>query len=190
MDGHVSVLVIDADLGASACLSSGLGRLGLTVAVARSLREGVRALRSDPPAAIVTEQVLPDGCVLSLLPKLGELAPGAKTMILTRHASVSAAVLAMRVGFAGYLSKPADAVEVATELGLRASTKSPSSPRGQDSVMTLDQIEWEHISRVVLRCGGNVSEAARRLQLHRRTLQRKLARGSPRRAQIAALTAH
>jgi two-component system response regulator RegA len=174
-----SILVIDADSAAAALLSLGMRRLGLSVSTVQTLRDGLCIVRSQPPSAIVTEQVLPDGYAISVLVQLRDVAPRVKTVILTRHASVSAAVLAIRSGAAGYLSKPAEAAEVATELGLLACGEVDPVAPGQEPVMTLEQVEWEYINRVMLSCGGNISEASRRLHMHRRSLQRKLARGGP-----------
>jgi two-component system response regulator RegA len=168
--------LIDADVTTRAWLTFGLRELGSQVRTAESLHGGLEVIEAARPTGIVTEQVLPDGCVLPELRKLRALAPAAPILIATRYASVASAVFALRNGAAGYLAKPADAREVAIELGLA----SPAVTQGSSfSVMTLDQIEWEHINRVVMNCGGNVSEAARRLRMHRRSLQRKLARGGP-----------
>lgn len=173
------ILVIDDDLVASALLCRELGGTGFAVKAAPTLSMGISMIEAERPDAIVTEQMLPDGCVLSHIRDLREKARDAAILVLTRHASVAAAVSAVRSGAAGYMAKPANAAEVTAELQLQPNPSCRSGCDTGKSVMTLEQIEWEHISRVLINCDGNVSRAARCLRMHRRTLQRKLACGVP-----------
>ena len=128
----------------------------------------------DPPELVLLDLRIGSDTGLALIPTLKEIDPATRIVVLTGYGSVATAVEALRRGAVHYLTKPADADEIlaAFERSLSGGTdtSAPLQP------MTLDRVEWEHINRVLVDCGGNVSEAARLLGLHRRTLQRKLAK--------------
>jgi two-component system response regulator RegA len=134
------------------------------------------------PDYLIVEQRLPDGSGFDLLPRIKALNPAAVGIVLTRTPAIAAAVHAIRSGFRDYLAKPIEARRVGVLLGL-----APPAPVGaandvafeEEESASLARVEWEHIHAVLIDCGGNISEAARVLGLHRRSLQRKLRRNSP-----------
>jgi two-component system response regulator RegA len=119
---------------------------------------------------------LEDGSGLSVVDLLREVRPDARIIMLTGYGNIATAVAAVKAGVVDYLSKPADADNVVTAL-LAADGGSPVPP---ENPMSADRVRWEHIQRVYQLCGCNVSETARRLNMHRRTLQRILSKRAPR----------
>src|SRR5690606_29538385 len=111
---------------------------------------------------------------LDLIPELLRLDPATRIVVLTGYGSVATAVEAIRRGAAHYLTKPADTDEILAAFERRSETGDAATPPLQ--AMSLDRVEWEHINRVLVDCGGNISEAARVLNIHRRSLQRKLSK--------------
>ena len=148
---------------------------GFQVASARSLKEALAAIESAPPAFVLLEIRLADGMGLVLVEDLLARRPDARAVVLTAFGSIASAVAAIRLGVSDYLTKPADAGDLAAALLGEA-------PAGGLVLrpMTADRARWEHIHRVYEFCGANVSETARKLGLHRRTLQRILAKRAPR----------
>ena len=148
----------------------------------------VRSVRTTADAALVAAEELPELVLLDLrigadsgldlIPELTRLDPATRIVVLTGYGSVATAVEAVRRGAIHYLTKPADADEIlaAFERGSGAGNAAPPL-----HAMSLDRVEWEHINRVLVDCGGNISEAARVLGIHRRSLQRKLAKYPTRR---------
>jgi two-component system response regulator RegA len=126
---------------------------------------------ADPPEYAVVDLKMPGASGLALVERLHELEPTTRIVVLTGYASIATAVEAVKLGATHYLSKPATADDVVAALG-RA--------RGDSSVVvetpSVDRLEWEHIQRVLAECDGNISATARALKMHRRTLQRKLAK--------------
>jgi two-component system response regulator RegA len=126
----------------------------------------------DAPELVVLDLRVADGHGLDLIPKLRAVDPATRIVVLTGYGSVATAIEALRRGATHYLTKPADAEEILAAFDRRdgPGDAPPLQP------MSLDRVEWEHINRVLVDCGGNLSEAARVLGLHRRSLQRKLAK--------------
>ena len=137
------------------------------------------------PECLIVEQRLPDGSGFDLLPRIKALNPGVVGIVLTRTPAIAAAVHAIRSGFRDYLAKPIEARRLGAMLGIAGATQGATSAANdvlgfeEEDSASLARVEWEHIHAVLLDCGGNISEAARVLGLHRRSLQRKLRRNSP-----------
>jgi two-component system response regulator RegA len=119
---------------------------------------------------------LNDGNGLDVIAKLKDRRPDARAIVLTGYGNIATAVNAVKSGAIDYLAKPADADDVVAAL-LASGDKKPDPP---ENPMSADRVRWEHIQRVYELCGRNVSETARRLNMHRRTLQRILAKRAPR----------
>jgi two-component system response regulator RegA len=138
------------------------------------------------PEYLIVEQRLPDGAGFDLLPRMKSLNPSVVGLVLTRTPAVAAAVHAIRNGFRDYLAKPMEARRLGVLLGIVSPAPGAAASAANDVVAfddeepaSLARVEWEHIHAVLIDCGGNISEAARVLGLHRRSLQRKLRRNSP-----------
>ena len=171
-----TLLIVDDDRPFSTRLARAMEGRGFDVRLAASVAEGVAAVDSLPPAYAVIDMRLGDGNGLDVIARLKERRPEARGVILTGYGNIATAVTAVKLGAFDYLAKPADADEICSalkaELGERATP--PENP------MSADRVRWEHIQRVYELCGRNVSETARRLNMHRRTLQRILAKRAPR----------
>ncbi|MFH6781194.1 MULTISPECIES: ActR/PrrA/RegA family redox response regulator transcription factor [Methylobacterium] len=171
-----SLLIVDDDKPFSTRLARAMEARGYKVHVAESVAEGVSAVDAQPPAFAVIDMRLGDGNGLDVIARLKERRPEARGVILTGYGNIATAVTAVKLGAFDYLAKPADADEIhgtlMAEPGERADP--PENP------MSADRVRWEHIQRVYELCGRNVSETARRLNMHRRTLQRILAKRAPR----------
>jgi two-component system, response regulator RegA len=133
-------------------------------------------LSAEPPEYAVVDLRIGDESGLQVLRLLLAKDPGTRVVMLTGYGSIATAVEAMRIGAVHYLTKPADADEI-----LLALTREASSPSVPGEPLSLARAEWEHINHVLMSVAGNISEAARRLGLHRRSLQRKLAKYPPNR---------
>lgn len=166
-------LVVDDDRTFCRALASALRNRGCEVVVAHDTKEALAEAAVWKPRRAVIDLRLPGGGGLTLLAELRAQQPELEAVVLTGYGSIATAVEAVKLGAVHYLTKPASIEEVlrAFEPGATESAEEPAP--------TLDHIEWEHLQRVLLECGGSISEAARRLGLHRRSLQRKLARGRP-----------
>jgi two-component system response regulator RegA len=171
------VLVIDDNERLRERLARALAGRGHEVRTAASGQEALGALRWSPTHALLDLR-LGDDDGLSVLAQLRQAAPELQIVVLTGYGSIATAVEAMRLGAHDYLQKPADADLVLA--AFRERTEEPLQPAPVYQPPTLARSEWEHIQRVLADCGGNVSEAARQLGLHRRTLQRKLNKYPPR----------
>lgn len=164
-----TVLIVDSDRAASQVLAGWFSNVGWSVLVAGSCEEAVAAVNARLPDLLVVEESLGDGCGLDLLPRLRARHGALMGIVLTRQGSIAAAVRAIRLGFQDYLIKPLDhhrLVDLFTPPANDAFVEQPS----------LERVEREHITAVLGVCGGNISEAARRLGIHRRSLQRRLRR--------------
>ncbi|MGZ5855406.1 MAG: ActR/PrrA/RegA family redox response regulator transcription factor [Xanthobacteraceae bacterium] len=148
---------------------------GFAVRTAETVSEGLQQVDSSPPAFAVVDLRLSDGNGLDVISALKKRRPDARGVVLTGYGNIATAVTAVKLGAYDYLSKPADADEVAAALLATGETKSvlPENP------MSADRVRWEHIQRIYELCDRNVSETARRLNMHRRTLQRILAKRAP-----------
>jgi len=146
------------------------------VLMAETVREGIAIAKERPPAYAVVDLKLDDGNGLDVVETLHEVRPNTRVVVLTGFGNIATAVAAVKFGAIDYLPKPADADDIMSAL-LAAPGAKPNPP---ENPMSADRVRWEHIQRVYELCGHNVSETARRLNMHRRTLQRILAKRSPR----------
>ena len=171
-----SVLIVDDDRPFLHRLAKALEQRGFTVATADSVAEGLRQLDKAAPAFAVVDMRLNDGNGLDVISALKQRRPDARAIILTGYGNIATAVNAVKLGAVDYLAKPADADDVVAALLAHDTSKiePPEKP------MSADRVRWEHIQRIYELCGRNVSETARRLNMHRRTLQRILAKRAPR----------
>lgn len=174
-----SVLVVDDDDVLRPRLARALADRGLEARAAASREEALASVAAWAPDLAVVDLRLPGPSGLELLRDLLAVHPATRVLMLTGYSSVSTAVEAMRLGAVGYLPKPADADEILAAFE-RAEAPPLAATEGELPAPSLARAEWEHIDRVLTECGGNVSKAARRLGVHRRTLQRKLGKDPPR----------
>jgi two-component system response regulator RegA len=171
-----SLLVLDDDAPFRNRLARAMEKRGFAPVLAESVAEGLAAVRANPPAYAVIDLRLEDGNGLDVVEALREVRPDSKAVVLTGYGAIATAVAAVKIGATDYLSKPADADDVEKAL-LSDGEDKPPPP---ENPMSADRVRWEHIQRVFELCDRNVSETARRLNMHRRTLQRILAKRSPR----------
>lgn len=171
-----SLLIVDDDELFLRRLATAMQKRGFEVTAADSVAAGVAAVAASPPAFGVVDLRLGDGNGLDVVEKLRASRPDCRIVVLTGYGAIATAVAAVKIGAWDYLSKPADANDLANVL----LTTSESRPEPAENPMTADRVRWEHIQRVYELCDRNVSETARRLNMHRRTLQRILAKRSPR----------
>jgi two-component system response regulator RegA len=171
-----TLLLLDDDGPLRNRLGRALESRGFETTLVESVSEALTAVRSRPPAFAVLDMRLEDGTGLKVVEALREARPDARIVMLTGYGNIATAVAAVKAGAVDYLSKPADADDVAKAL-LAQAGQSPAPP---ENPMSADRVRWEHIQRVYELCGHNVSETARRLNMHRRTLQRILAKRAPR----------
>ena len=165
------LLLVDDDQTFCAVLARALERRGFRVRVAHSAEEGAALAEDESPEYAVVDLKMPGASGLELVYRLKELDEHTRVVVLTGYASIATAVESIKLGAVHYLAKPADADEVLTALQRDdgdAQTPVDAKP------LSVARLEWEHIQKVLLECQGNVSETARRLGMHRRTLQRKL----------------
>ena len=174
-DDH-SLLLLDDDRPFLVRLGRAMESRGFTVRTAESVAEGLREVESDPPAFAVVDMRLGDGNGLDVVEALRSKRPHARAIVLTGYGNIATAVTAVKLGAVDYLAKPADADDVFAALV----AKPGEQPDPPDNPMSADRVRWEHIQRVYEMCDRNVSETARRLSMHRRTLQRILAKRAPR----------
>jgi two-component system response regulator RegA len=171
-----SLLIVDDDQPFRDRLAKAMERRGFTVRAVSSLREGVAAIEEYPPAYATLDLRLLDGSGLDIVPLLRRARAETRIVILTGYGNIASAVAAVKAGAVDYLAKPADANQIEAAL-LAQGDVLPPPP---DNPMSADRVRWEHIQRVFEQCDRNVSETARRLNMHRRTLQRILAKRAPR----------
>jgi two-component system response regulator RegA len=170
-----SLLVVDDDAPLRERLARALAQRGFAVTTADSVRAGVEAARGQPPAYAVVDLRLGDGNGLDVVAALRAARADVRVVMLTGYGNIATAVAAVKAGAIDYLSKPADADDVEKALLARGGAR----PVPPDNPMSADRVRWEHILRVYELCDHNVSETARRLGMHRRTLQRILAKRAP-----------
>ena len=171
-----TLLLVDDDKPFLYRMSRALDQRGFVVRTADSIAEGLCALEDSAPAHAVVDMRLGDGNGLDVVAALQRKRPDARAIILTGYGNIATAVTAVKLGAIDYLSKPADADDVMAAL-LRPAGVTVEVP---ENPMSADRVRWEHIQRVYELCDRNVSETARRLSMHRRTLQRILAKRAPR----------
>ncbi len=178
------LLLVDDDETFRARLARALGERGLEVVTAADPATALEAARRTRPPHAVVDLKMPGGSGLDLVRDLVVLDPAIRVVVLTGYGSIASTVEAMRRGAHHYLSKPADADEIIAALEGDKAPRAPDEPTaatGPAPPPTLARAEWEHMSRILADCDGNVSEAARRLGITRRTLQLKLKKDPPRR---------
>jgi two-component system response regulator RegA len=169
-------LLADDDVVFRAVLGRALSNRGFEVRAAATGDEACVMAGEDPPELAVVDLRMPGRSGLEVVRHLRALDAQTRVVVLTGYGSIATAVEAMKLGAVNYLAKPADADQVLAALGVTE----PSDAGAGAQTPSLARVEWEHIHRVLQDCDNNVSEAARRLGLHRRSLQRKLARIPPR----------
>ena len=170
-----SLIIVDDDRAFLQRLSRAMELRGFEVRSAHSVAEGIDLIRQKAPAFAIIDMRLEDGNGLDVIAELTRLKPNARIVVLTGYGNIATAVSAVKLGAIDYLAKPADADDVTDALLAPANTKAPPP----ENPMSADRVRWEHIQRVYELCNRNVSETARRLNMHRRTLQRILAKRAP-----------
>lgn len=168
-----SLLLVDDDPTFRQVLASALAARGFYVRAGRDVPEAVALARDDPPEYAVVDLKMPGPSGLELVRQLKALDENTRIVMLTGYASVATAVEAIKLGAVHYLAKPADADEIVAAFHRDAGDAAAPVDAQPFSAA---RMEWEHIQRVLFECNGNISETARRLHMHRRTLQRKLAK--------------
>jgi two-component system response regulator RegA len=171
-----TLLIVDDDAPLCQRLARAMERRGFVVATADSVAGGVAAASGRPPAFAVVDMRLGDGRGFDVVTALRKARPGSRIVMLTGYGNIATAVAAVKAGAIDYLPKPADADAV--ERALLA--QDDGAPEPPEDPMSADRVRWEHIQRVFELCDRNVSETARRLKMHRRTLQRILSKHAPR----------
>ena len=175
MPSDRSLLIVEDDKSFLQRLARAMEGRGFSVTTAESVADGLSRLETCSPAFAVVDMRLEDGNGLDVISALKRRRPDARAIILTGYGNIATAVNAVKLGAVDYLSKPVDADDVVAALlalyGCKA--EPPENP------MSADRVRWEHIQRIYELCGRNVSETARRLNMHRRTLQRILAKRAP-----------
>jgi two-component system response regulator RegA len=171
-----SLLIVEDDHSFLQRLAKALEQRGFSVTTAESVADGLLQVEKAAPAFAVVDMRLGDGNGLDVISALKRRRPDARGIILTGYGNIATAVNAVKLGAVDYLAKPVDADDVVAALLALDNTKidPPEKP------MSADRVRWEHIQRIYEMCGRNVSETARRLNMHRRTLQRILAKRAPR----------
>lgn len=170
-----TLLLVDDDEPFVKRLARAMEKRGFITETAESVAVGKSIAQTRPPAYAVVDLRLEDGNGLDVVEALRERRPDCRIVVLTGYGAIATAVAAVKIGATDYLSKPADANDVTNAL----LSKGESMPAPPENPMSADRVRWEHIQRVYEMCDRNVSETARRLSMHRRTLQRILAKRSP-----------
>jgi len=173
--GERSLLIVEDDKSFLIRLARAMELRGFSVATAESVADGLLQVEKSPPFYAVVDMRLGDGNGLDVISALKRRRPDARAIILTGYGNIATAVNAVKLGAVDYLAKPVDADDVMAALLALEGRKAvlPENP------MSADRVRWEHIQRIYELCGRNVSETARRLNMHRRTLQRILAKRAP-----------
>lgn len=171
-----SLLLVDDDIPFVERLARAMEKRGFQCRTATSVADARQAVSESPPAYAIVDLRLEDGSGLDIVEQIRDLRADARIVVLTGYGAIATAVAAVKMGATDYLAKPADANDVTAAL-LASGDALPPPP---ENPMSADRVRWEHIQRVFEQCDRNVSETARRLHMHRRTLQRILAKRSPR----------
>jgi two-component system response regulator RegA len=171
-----SLLIVDDDDPLRGRLSRAMEKKGFSVKEAKSVLESLEMVKKSPTKFAVIDLRLEDGNGLDVVKELLKARKDSRIVMLTGYGNLPTAVAAVKAGAIDYIAKPVDADDV--EAALLASPESKAKP--PENPMSADRVKWEHIHRVFELCNRNVSETARRLKMHRRTLQRILSKRSPR----------
>ena len=170
---HPALLIVDDDDLFREVLSTALRKRGFDVSVAADVPAALELAEADPPEYAVVDLRMPGPSGLTLVKRLKELDAATRIVVLTGYASITTAVEAVKLGATHYLAKPADADEIVAAFHrTEGNVAEPLST----VPLSIDRLEWEHIQRVMTEHDGNISATARALNMHRRTLQRKLAK--------------
>lgn len=175
LPNDASLLILDDDGPFRTRLGRAMEHRGFTVNAVETVAEARAIVMKNPPAFAVLDMRLEDGNGLDVIDLLHERRPDSKMVMLTGYGNLATAVSAVKRGAVDYLAKPSDADDVCKAL----LSKRDEAPEPPENPMSADRVRWEHIQRVYELCGKNVSETARRLNMHRRTLQRILAKRAP-----------
>ena len=170
-----SLLIVDDDNPLRDRLARAMGKKGFHVTQAESVEKGINQAKNSPPAFAIIDLRLGDGSGLKVVEEIKKYKKDSRVVMLTGYGNIPTAVEAVKAGAIDYIPKPADADDV--ENALQASPQSKAIP--PKDPMSADRVKWEHINRIFELCNRNVSETARKLKMHRRTLQRILAKRSP-----------
>ena len=170
-----SLLIVDDDNPFRERLARAMEKKGFEVSQAESVKKGIETVKTKKPTFAVVDLRLNDGNGLEIVKVIQNSNPNSRIIMLTGYGNISTAVAAIKQGAIDYLAKPADADDV--EKALLADPNKKAEP--PENPMSADRVKWEHIHRVFELCNRNVSETARRLKMHRRTLQRILSKRSP-----------
>ena len=171
-----SLLIVDDDNPFRERLARAMEKKGFKVFQAEGVKKGIESVKQVKPAFAVVDLRLGDGNGLEVVKEIQDTNSNSRVVMLTGYGNIPTAVAAIKQGAIDYLAKPADADDV--ERALLADPKEKAAP--PENPMSADRVKWEHIHRVFELCNRNVSETARRLKMHRRTLQRILSKRSPR----------
>ena len=173
--GERTLLIVEDDKSFLTRLARAMEQRGFVVATAETVADGLLQVEKAPPFYAVVDMRLGDGNGLDVISALKKRRPEAHGVVLTGYGNIATAVNAVKLGAIDYLAKPADADDVVNALlAIEGRTAEPP-----ENPMSADRVRWEHIQRVYELCNRNVSETARRLNMHRRTLQRILAKRAP-----------
>jgi two-component system response regulator RegA len=173
-----SILIVDDDDVLCARLVRAFAQRGYEARGARTFEQALLLAQQDAPELAVVDLRIGDRNGLELVGRLLAIEPSTRVVVLTGYGSIATAVDAVRLGAVHYLQKPADVDDIL--LAFSRAARPPSvGPNADYRAPSLARAEWEHIQRVLTDCGGNISEAARRLNIHRRSLQRKLTKYPP-----------
>jgi two-component system response regulator RegA len=171
-----NLLIVEDDKAFLERLARAMEARGFIVRTSETVADGLAQIARSAPAFAVVDLRLGDGNGIDVVSALKRQRPDARAIVLTGYGNIATAVTAVKLGAVDYLAKPADADDVVSALLNTGAAKiePPQNP------MSADRVRWEHIQRIYEMCNRNVSETARRLNMHRRTLQRILAKRAPR----------
>ena len=170
-----TLLLVDDDNPFRERMARAMEKKGFQVSQAEGVKKGIEAVKQSCPGFAVVDLRLVDGNGLEVVKEIKKIGPESRIIMLTGYGNIPTAVAAVKDGAIDYLSKPADADDVEKALLAHPNTKAPPP----ENPMSAARVKWEHIHRVFELCNRNVSETARRLKMHRRTLQRILSKRSP-----------
>ena len=170
------LLIVDDDLPFRERLSRSMEKKGFLVSAVPGFKEGIKSASEQNYDYAVVDMRLEDGSGLELVKEIQRLSPNTRSLLLTGYGNIATAVAAIKSGAIDYLPKPAEIDQIYDAL----TNSQETLPPPPENPMTADRIRWEHIQRVFIQCNRNVSETARRLRMHRRTLQRILNKHAPR----------
>jgi len=173
------ILVVDDDATFRGRLTKALSARGYQTFEAGNVEAGLAMARAQQPGRVIVDLRMPGRSGLELIAELARMDPDVQIVVLTGYGSIATAVEAVRLGAIDYLSKPLDTEQILAAFEKDVDAQSSSGASMSEAPPSLARVEYEHIQRILADCGGNISEAARRLGIHRRSLQRKLGKLPP-----------